>query len=283
MTAQALAAVEDAPSAIQTTHDAYAALPGVNWSTLKEMTRSALHYHSRLDTPREDTPGMAMGRAIHTAVLEPDRFPLEYVVFDGPRRAGNEWQAFAAANAGRTILKRDEYQTCLNVRDAVRAHKPAARLLRRGKAEMTLRWTDPITRIRCKARLDHVHAGAITDLKSTQDVDARTFGRLAERMGYHLQLAFYRMGMDALGMRPGPVRIIAVEATAPHDVAVYTLAEDDLLASMDVVQGLLQRVKECRRKRRWPGRYVGEQPLDLPPWTFPSEEEIGDLGITFGA
>lgn len=250
------------------TFPGYRRLRAVNWSTLREMKRSPMHYRYRLEHPPEETPAMRLGRAIHTAVLEPDAFPLEYVVYDGPRRAGAEWQEFALVNAARTILKRDEYETALDVRDAVLGHKLAARLLRRGRTEVTLQWVDPETRIRCKGRLDHLRGDVLTELKSSKDIEARTFGRLAVRMGYVEQLAFYRRGLLATGHAEAPVNIIAVESEPPFDVAVRPLSDDELWAGDEIVGELLAKVKECRRLRRWPGAYPDADALEVPGWYF---------------
>ena len=129
-------------------------------------------------------------------------------------------------------------------------------------------WTDPVTRIRCKARPDLLSWGGLTDLKTTRDVDPRKFGRLATEMGYVHQMAFYGAGLAANGKPPAHHHILAVESEPPHDVAVYELGEDELWAAgMDIAE-LLAKVKECRRKRRWPGRFQTAQPLDVPPWFF---------------
>ena len=248
---------------------AYSDLNGVNYSTLKAMGKSPLHYQHALTVPRADTPAMRLGRAIHTAVLEPDLFPVHWTLYDG-RRAGNVWAEFAAVNADKGILTVEEYDTVLAIRDAVHRHKVARRLLRYGKSEVTLRWVDPVTRIRCKARLDHLRGDALTDLKSTKDIDNRTFGRLAANMGYAGQLAFYRLGLLATGHELAPVRIVAVESVAPHDVAVFTVDEDVLEAGVMEVRRLLHMVKTCRSRRRWPGRYPDEESLEYPEWALPA-------------
>jgi hypothetical protein len=221
---------------------------------------------------------MRLGRAIHTAVLEPDLFPVHWTLYDG-RRAGNAWAEFAEVNSGKGILTVDEYETVLNIRDAVHRHKVARRLLRYGKSEVTLRWVDPVTRIRCKARLDHLRGDALTDLKSTKDIDNRTFGRLAANMGYAGQFGFYRLGLLATGHDIAPVRTIAVESAAPHDVAVFTVDEDVLEVGVMEVRRLLHMVKECRRRRRWPGRYPDEESLEYPEWALPAGSDYTNVAI----
>lgn len=252
----------------------YQRLRGINWSVLRAMADSPAHFRYRQSHEREDTPAMALGRAIHTAVLEPDRFMVEYAYFDGPRRAGKAWEEFAAVNEGRTILKPDEYERVLAIRDAVRAHKVARRLLRFGEPEVSIQWTDPETRMLLKARPDWLApGGTLVDLKSTRTVEARTFGRLAVRMHYVEQLAFYRMGLAARGHEDGPAYIIAVESDGPHDVGVFELDEDTLYAGEQTVRELLGRVKDYRGWRRPPGRYPGLETLDVPPWFFAADDD----------
>ena len=255
------------------THSDYSLLPGVNWSTLREMKRSPAHYKHRRETPREDTPAMRFGRALHCAVLEPDRFPVEWTLYDG-RRAGSAWTEFVTVNAGKSVLTLEDYQRVLDARDAVLAHKAARRLLRNGRTEVTVQWVDPATRIKCKARLDHLRGDVLTDLKTTRDVDARAYGRLAANNGVIEQMAFYRRGLLATGHKDVAVNLVVVEAEAPHDVAVRTLDEDMLWAGDEIVGGLLAEVKRCRRLRRWPGRYPEPEPLAVPPWYYTELDTI---------
>lgn len=248
----------------------YAEIQAVNWTTLKEMRKSPAHYHWRVEHPLADTPRLAVGRAAHTAVLEPDRFPLEYVVFDGARRAGKAWDEFAAVNAARTILRRDEYELCLAVRDAVRGNPDAAALLTSGRAEVPLTWTDKTTGLACKCRVDWV-GEAHVELKTTASIDARIFGNLSARMGYHCQVAMQRMGLLACDLDI-PSYLVAVEAEPPYDIGVFELDDDTLYAGEEEVYELLRRVDECTKKDHWPGRYEGTRKLQLPAWIFAGEE-----------
>jgi hypothetical protein len=252
----------------------YLAIDAINWSTLKEARKSPKHYRFIVSNPREDTKRLALGRATHTSVLEPDQFAIDFAVFRGPRRAGKEWDAFCAANKDRTILKLEEYATCLSMRDAVRAHPVAGKILRSGMPEQTFTWVDEETGLECKCRPDWLSpaCACFADLKTTSDVDGDRFGALAARMGYHGQLAFYRRGLLANGLDLPP-KLIAVEAAEPHDVAVFAVDDDALWAGEEEVRALLRRVAECRNADRWPGRYEAEQTLRLPGWVFPATDD----------
>jgi hypothetical protein len=256
------------------TFDDYAKIDAVNWSTLKELRRSPKHYRYRLENPREDRPAFARGRAAHTAVFEPRRFLRDYALFEDGIRRGKKWEAFKEQHAHQTILKPDEYDTCLAIADAVKATPIAASYLERGEPEKSIQWTDADTGLACKGRLDWWNAdrGVLLDLKTASDVSDYRFGSIAARLGYHCQLAFYAEGLRANTGRTPAVVIVAVEADAPHDVAVYRIDEDALYAGWEEVRGLLDKVAICRASNRWPGRYEEEQVLRLPSWVWPDEE-----------
>lgn len=267
------------------TFSEYARIDAANWSKLKAGRKSALHLRHAMNEPVPDTAAMLLGRSAHTAVFEPDRFPVEYAVFPGPRRQGKAWDEFCAANQGRTILRADEYMTCLAIRDAVRGHPVAGPALAPpGEAEKVLQWQDPDTGIACKARLDWYRTGLLCDLKTTSQITPREFSATAHRMGYFGQLAFYQEGLARNRLdAPRPI-IIAVETTPPHDVAVYRLTDDALEAGEVEWRELLRMLSAGRFSGRWPGRYEDQAvDLDLPQWAYAEGESLDGLGLIIGA
>jgi hypothetical protein len=265
-------------SAVPMTFEEYVAIDRVNFSTLKEMRKSPKHYLFAVENGRKDTKRLKLGRATHTAVLEPDRFALDFTVWRGNRRQGKDWDAFCAANKDRTIVNLSEYAAALGMRDSVRAHPIAGKILTSGLPEQTFLWTDEETGIECKCRPDWLSTvgGCFVDLKTTADGDAQRFGSLSARYGYHIQSAFYRRGLLAHGLDLPP-KIVAVEAAEPYDVAVFDVDEDALYAGDEAVGELLRRVAECRASNKWPGRYETEIRLSLPAWAFPQDDN--DLGL----
>lgn len=259
----------------------YARLGDINWSTLKHMRRSPLHFKHARDMPPEDTTRLARGRASHTAVFEPDRFLIEYALFKGARRAGRAWETFKEQHPDETILKIDEYQKALALRDAVRSNALAMRYLAKGRAEETIQWTDHVTGLGCKGRIDWVSSSspAIVDLKTTGDVSTLRFGAVAARLAYHAQLAFYREGYFRAHGVQLPVVILAVELEAPHDVVVYRVEDDEIYAGEKEFAELLAEVRKCTETNSWPGRYATEQKLHLPGWAFRSTGEDSVDGL----
>ena len=254
----------------------YTSARAVNWSTLSEMQKSPLAYRHRLTTPRESTPAMDLGRLTHTAVLEPERLATDYAVWDGGRRGTNEHKAWLAENIGREATTVADFEKAQTIAAAVWAHKAARRVLRGGKTEQMLAWVDPVTRLRCKGRVDHIRGGALSDLKTTRSIEPRAFGRSVESFGSHAQMAFYRRGMAAIGYPDGPTRLIAVEQEPPHEVAVYVVPEEVLFAGDLIIGKLLHEVRLWRSRRRWPARYEEETTLQFPVWALPSDSDYSD-------
>jgi exodeoxyribonuclease VIII len=264
------------------TFDEYRALPGVNLSTLKEMGRSPAHYQHRLSHARADSAAFLLGRATHTAVLEPDRFPLEYLVWDGGLRRGKKWENFRDANRGRSILTAGEYELCLALRNAVAANPYAREHLATGDAEQAITWTDPATGIECKARVDWLGAKSRLDLKTAKSAEPDAFGRAAHTYAYPMQAAFITDGCEANGLGDDPFAFLAVEKEPPHVVQVYTVGPDAMDVGRAGYQRLLEKLADCRQRDHWPGYVDGESELMLPRWAFEDDGDIDDCGLTTG-
>jgi hypothetical protein len=270
----------------------YTSIERTNISTLKEMARSPLHYLYRTGNPREDSPAMSFGRSAHAAILEPERFEKEYVVWDQvtdsgelrPRR-GKAWDAFCEFNKGKTIVRLDEYNFARNVRDAVLA-KPVARkyLVGNGQRELALLWNDVETGRACKGRVDlltHVEdVDCLVGVKTTRDLDPRRFSQQAAMLGYHLQFAFYHDGLLQLTGRAPRVVEICVEAVPPYDVTVYVIPPDVIELGRATYRELLAKLDECERTKSWPGRAENEVIFQLPEYLQSNDDEdVEGLGL----
>ncbi len=260
------------------THSDYAALPGINWSTLKAMRESPKAYLHAANNPRPDTLPFMLGRALHAQVFEPHTFGQHFAVWSDGDRRGAKWKEFAEQHAGRTILKADEFALVNAMAEAVLSDPVAAAYLDGGTHERPITWTDPRTGLACKARPDTVIQSRkrLVDLKSTRSIDPRRFGNECARLGYHTQMAHYESGcVQHYGWRPLDVALIAVEKEPPHDVGVFQIMPADRETAADEVAILLERVRECREANRWPGRFDSTQLLKLPAYIE------GELEIEF--
>lgn len=269
----------------------YRAAPGVNWTSLKHLRESPLKYRHMLTGPDKDTAERALGRAVHARVFEPAIWERDFIIYDQPKSKGEgsrtAWKAFQAEHTDKTILAPDDIEDIMGMSNAVRTHPIVAPYLDGGVFEQSVAWDDPETGLPCKARMDfnNESMGALIDLKTSTTIDQFRFGRIAARLGYHCQMAHYRNGVEyGLGWLPQETLIIAVESSAPYEVAIFTLDEDVLYAGGEEVRTLLQRLKEYREADIWPSRYPTKTPLMLPAWVYGEEDEGPEgSGIKFNA
>jgi hypothetical protein len=256
--------------------DDYVRSPEVHATGLKNLLVSPLLYKRRQEVPMSDSDTLRVGRAAHTAILEHDRFLLDYALWTGKVRRGKEWEAFVAAQGKRTILTAAQYKQALRMRDAVQAHPVASKLLsdRAARREVSLRWTHPRTGIKCKARIDWL-GSALIDIKSTRNPDPRKFAADAARLGYVFQLAFYDDGRAANKLPPAPVKIVSVQNVEPYDVVVFDLDERTLAIGREQVEAAFDLLVRCQAANDWPGLASEEVTLRLPAWAAPDYDEDG--------
>ena len=247
----------------------------------------------RIDHPQEDTPALKLGRALHSALLEPETFEKVWVVSSAcaaTKKSGEPCSAagslyldgawyckvkgHAPAGAGDLpegieSIDAKERELAKVCAQRIGEHRIASDTLRGGKAEEALEWTDEETGIACRGRLDWLRPDYVVDVKTTRTETPREFVQDAARMRYHGQLAWYHFGAIAAGrlaVDAPPPRIVAVSTSEPYDVAVYEFVPAALEAGRLCFRELLDRYIECQAADWWPGHSPDLQAFDLPNW-----------------
>ena len=130
------------------TNKEYRQDPGISRSDLFEMRKSPLHFQYQMTHPKEDTPALLFGRALHKMILEPGDFESEFAVCPTVNRrtkAGQEqYAAFMAENEGKDIVSQDDYEVMCEMAEVINKHQLAKKLLT-GEHEQSFFWTDPDT------------------------------------------------------------------------------------------------------------------------------------------
>lgn len=247
----------------------YAEIPGINWSSLKHMAVSPLLYRYRLENPEPRKPAFTFGGAVHTLVLEPEHFDARYAVYEGKRDARvKEWQAWQAEHPGVETFKQWELDRIKAMATSVLEDKTAGPLVRGGRREEVVTWTDEATGLACKGRLDYIRPEGFLELKTARDVEPRKFETAAWGLGYVAQTAFYHDGAIAARRIDGRERplVVAVGKNAPHHVVTFRLKQETLEAGRAQYRALLQKLIACTDAKYWPGIAPGVNELGLPPW-----------------
>jgi len=227
--------------------------PELHWSQLKRIAESPAHYKYRLTAPNESTPQMAFGTLVHAMLLGGD-----FVVYKETKtRSGKKWDDFEAKNVGALIVTASEEERALAIAEKVRNHPLAAPLL---NGDKEVKWEKKLYGRTCAGRVDLLGSDFICDLKTSATTQPDRFGRLALRMAYHAQLAWYR---DAIGKPSDACYILGVETRAPYAVTVLKLTERALLEGGKLNRLWLEKLAACEDANEWPEYSQSTVELDV--------------------
>ena len=249
----------------------------------KLQTSTPMHAKAMMETPMS-SPAMALGTALHAAILEPENDLAQAVVqpdIDKRTKLGKEEHAtFAALNEGRCIITPDQAQqldgmtiACLKdwrIKHALSACK------RREVSAFGLIGGHP-----AKARLDAWNGhGMVLDLKTTRDL-ACDFEKSIANFGYGLQAAWYREVLRSVFASEGRLMpddfsfvFLVVETAFPHGTAVYRMSDEVMDCYSDRLVELQNQWWECVLKNEysgWPQTDVVD--IGLPAWAMKKLQE----------
>lgn len=284
--------------------EAYRSLRYMNPSTLVHGCKSMKHLKIAMDGDYpEETDAMRLGTGIHALLLEPDDFEERFAVMpayelddDNLRSAKRKDESieerrtdskatsyykgkakeFCAANAGKTILKRAQYDSALHCIESIRSREYMRKKIDESEKEVTL--IGEIGGVPFKGRVDLLRRKRplIIDLKTTANVEKFTFGRQFVNLKYDIKLAIYReLATQAIGKRPD-VAVITQEPSGDFDNAYVPVPDIVLDNAWSKVLMLVSKYIQCINSGVWPGVDGGKDRYELaiPNWAMEDDEEV---------
>lgn len=271
----------------------YKSIKRMNASTLVRGVKSAKALKRAIDEGFSDpTDSMITGSGTHCLLLEPDQFEDSYCVLpdfhllpENTDKKGNRSESkattfyknrvkdFAAKNAGKTFVSRQQYDTILYSIESIRNHPEASRLIDScDKREFTV--IGEICGVEFKGRVDAMSASSIVDLKTTASCDPVFFGRTFANLHYGIKLAIYK---DLVRQSYGDkdVVVIAQETSGDFDTVVYDVPDCVLDNGLIKARRIIEDYKHCLKTGDWYGVDRGQSrvPLLVPQWAM---EDSGD-------
>lgn len=234
--------------------------------------KSPGHFKYCLENPPEQTPAMALGTIVHTAILEPERFLDTHVAMpecDRRTKAGKEfYETFLINNHGKTVMAADVYHQVFGMIGSVMAHTMASAILRDNHNELS--FFGELNGVKMRCRPDILRQGnLLADLKTTDDASFKGFQKSFANFNYHRQAAVYTdLVSQVTGEKYDTFTIIAVEKKPPYAVQVFAIDEASLDKGREEYQLGLAKYRECLLTNKWP-LYADEVvPLNLPSWKW---------------
>lgn len=272
--------------------DAYHATKAVSHSTLKKFARSARKAKWEMDHPRGPSPAMALGSAIHAAILEPEVFEREYRVMkakpveperpaelEGVRRkpkgtpetcpvAAWEAKVMPAYDAAKAQWERDradpralgqeEFDTLNRVHRSTYDCPFFRQFFDKGSKESSFFARDEESGLLLRMRADNIvetqQGLFIVDLKTTDCAEEFAFLPDIHKYGYISAAAFYCDVFErATGVTPDGYVIVAVEKGMDNDMQAYYFEDDALDAGRKMYRKWLRRCAAAAETNRYDG------------------------------
>ena len=200
----------------------YHSTPGISASGLKAIYKKSV-YHFLNQKPFESS-AMALGTAVHCAMLEPEMYYKEFHVMpkiDRRTKAGKEQFTMEQEKAeNKQLVAFDDHQKITSILNNFRNHDLAQKYCK-GEIELSHYLEHEGVKVRVRPDCLNRVENFISDVKTCQDNSPTAFKRDVYKYAYHLQAAFY---CDMLGVEN--FKFIAVETNYPYSVEVYTLSDD---------------------------------------------------------
>ena len=212
----------------------YRAREGVSRSQLNTiLQKTPMHFLHEQMNPKEDTPALAIGRATHKAILEPDTFFDEFAVgitVDRRTKEGKQkWEDFLATTGNKEVVSPTDYEIIKEMK-AVIDKDPIASKFLDGLHEQSFFWTDAATGEKCKVRPDCITEvdgkTYLVDYKTTDSCADGAFERSVRKYGYKFQAGMYREGYFQCTFKEAGFVFVAQEKTAPYAVRVYMCSDE---------------------------------------------------------
>lgn len=255
---------------------------GVSNSGLKLVLRSPAHY--RYQATSEPSRAMQIGTAIHTALLEPERFTREYVLLrDVKDRRASEYKQAVKVHGSENVLVSSEADNVAGMQETVLANPVmSSRLQAEGWRELSLFVRDPDTGVLIRVRYDLLTVdGIAVDVKKCQDARPEEFSKAVFNYEYDMQAALYSDAFEwATGKPLAAFEFAAIEEKIPHGHKLYQPCETTLQEGRRKYREALNLFAECERSSDWPSLECdGPEIISLPSWRMAQiENEIaGEL------
>ncbi len=222
------------------------------------------------------------GNLAHMLLLQPERIATDVAVWKGSRRQGAEWDGFETENAGKIIVRRDDFIEVSAACKAFRFVPMLNELLTDLEAEVAMFSREG--NIHVKGLVDAVTSGSvcrIIDLKTTEAGFAwNTIERTIRDFHYREKMAAYKRwyeresGREVIGCYN-----VFLSMNKPYRMRVVKMTSIALEWGQMRLLTAVDAVAKCLDSGRWP-MFCGDDMADVAKWEMPYEGE--EVQLDFG-
>lgn len=253
----------------------YAELEGINFSSFKHFFNSPSYFRWASQQVNEETDDLIIGSAVHTAVLQPDKFKQKYCVAPKLDRRKTEhkliWNEFVESNKHKIALTAEMMDVVVGCTSAIRDNKyfksifnPNHLIEAGGNAEL---FGSVI-----KGRIDYYNPelNVIFDIKTCSIVpNINKMRKQAEDRMHYMQGFFYRhIIAENFKLRTPPDVVFGyVNKKSPNQVGLLQFHDLYFQKAAIELEPQLMRFENCKASGVWPESDASVNPQVVKPWS----------------
>ena len=252
-------------------HENHADRDALSCSLLKPLLISPAHFQAGLVAASRSSRAMDFGTLVHLLFLQPRAAAQDLAVYPGVADRSSAFADFEAAHCDRLVVDEPTFARGRRVAEKLASTKykgrPLQHFIEESVTEATIYFTEPVTRLRMRVRIDSYHPEITFDLKSTRHASMRAFARDAVDMDYDLQAYMYSLARCMYEGRTTapPFVFIAAESSAPHSVSTLEAGENFMGNGALKFKACAAAFKACTDTGLWPDLGT-DSVLELEPW-----------------
>lgn len=274
-----------APGVYDITNQEYHASEGISRSGISEFKKSPLHYWDRYlnpkKPPRKTSTAMTIGSAVHTLIMEPEKFEQEFCVFKKVNlstKAGKEYKKeFEVLSIGKEIIREEDMEKVKEIVDSVHQNELVMPILHEADFEKSIYWTHSATGLTCKARPDiwKRKQKIICDVKTTRNASRASFARAIMDGDYHIQAAMQMIGvLEVTGEAIEDYMFLVIPNERPYFPYIYNLDTETIKKGIAEFNDAMKLIKQCYDNNDWHKERNSIQEIGLSEYALNSNPFI---------
>lgn len=259
----------------------------VNISALVEFEHSPKRFREVWDNGSAVGSAADVGTLLHAAMLQPSRIDTDIIPPPGRDVDGawkeygrdtKAWEKYESANPGKVICSDAERERLREMLRRLSNHKYARGAIfdPHRKTEVSLVWSDPLTGIACKARVDVLLPDTLVDLKTTMipKINGRWLTNYARMFHWFHRAAWYTRGASILFEREMPLWFVLAQSVPDYEIVVANADPAGMAGASRQIDGWMVRLAACRAANEWPGFAPEPFTIDAPKYLI---DEAGSV------
>ena len=263
----------------------YHAWPELGSSRCKERLKSAAHFACEYS---EESDDLDLGTCAHSLNLEGDSSIFVEVPEFGPistmiagARPGTEkkhtitakaqMEEFQKKHEGKILLPAKTYAHLMGMHEVFLRNRDAQDLLKGAKVEVSYKYLDPATGLRCKFRGDILRDWecGFWDYKTAVSARRYEFEKAILRYGYHFSAAHYTAGARRVIKDAWwDFGFIAQEKKPPYAINIIPMSRRDLEKSLEFRGKVMLAIAKDIEAKSFPDYSAKREETCLPNYGF---------------